>query len=64
MQQVKDLALSLQWLGSLAWEVSHAVGVAEKQDQKTKQNKPLTINKETGLDNGYTLHRCLSKHHP
>ena len=33
VQQVKDLALSLQELGSLAWEFPHAVGAAKKRKE-------------------------------
>ena len=31
---VKDLALSLLWLGSLAWELLHATGAAKKEKKK------------------------------
>ena len=54
MQQVKDLALSLQWVGSLpwaqiqslAWELPHAVGMAKQNKTKPHKkqiNKPICI---------------------
>ena len=40
-QWVKDLALSLQWLGSLLWrrELPHATGVAKKEKERKKKEK-------------------------
>ena len=40
-QQVKDPALSLQWLGfdSLAWKLPHAMGAVKIQGKKKKKTK-------------------------
>ena len=45
LQQVKDLALSLEmlrslvWVGSLAWELPHTVVMVKKKDQNCKKLK-------------------------
>ena len=53
VQQVKDPALSLQWLmaqvtavawvRSLAWELLHATGMANKQTKPRKKDIPSNI---------------------
>ena len=39
MQWVKDLVLSLQHPGPLAWELPHAVGMAKKKKKEKKKKK-------------------------
>ena len=49
VQQVRDLALSLQWLVLLLWhrfhpwlrELPHAVGVAKNKEKRKKKKKKI-----------------------